>query len=72
MSVDVDVHRNHVAQSLGIYHSCNLLCNGVGSHGTVLLVGNEHPLAVFSQIEGRLFVLLGEFDAEWVLASITL
>ena len=72
VSVDIYIHRNHVAQSLGIHHGGHLLRNGVGGHGTVLLVGNEHPLAVLRQIEGRLLVLLGQLDAEGVLAHVIL
>ena len=61
-----------MAQCLGINHSSHLLCNGVGGHGAVLLVGYEHPLAVFSEIEGTLLLLLGELDAEGVLAHVAL
>ena len=68
MTVDIYVNRNHVAEGLGIHHGGNLLRNGVGGHRTALFVGDEHPLTVLGQVEGRLLVLLWQLDTEGVLA----
>jgi hypothetical protein len=59
-----------MAQSFGIHHSGNFLCDGVGSHRSVLLVGDEYPLTVFGKIEGGLLLLLGELDTQRVLAHV--
>ena len=70
MPIDVEVYGYHVAKRLGINHGRHLLSNGIGGHGAILLVGNEHPLAVFREIEGRLLLLLWELDTVWIFAHI--
>ncbi len=70
MPVYIQIHGNHVADSISIDHRCHLLRYGVCRHRSVLLVGDEHPLAALGQVKGRLLCLFRELDAIRVLASV--
>ena len=49
--VDIEIHGRHLVGSLGSHKSGNLHTHGIGNHGIILFVGQQHPTLTLRHAE---------------------